>query len=77
MDKLTDFMFFIDMFISVNTGFYNNGVLVMNRRWILLNYLKFNFWIDVISTFPYSYVVMWMEQFQSGTVHGGTYSQIL
>ena len=39
------------------TGFYQRGVLIMNRRQIAENYLKFWFWFDLIATIPYSWII--------------------
>jgi hypothetical protein len=40
------------MFLSFNTGIMVKGKIVLNRKIISLNYLKQNFIVDVISTFP-------------------------
>jgi hypothetical protein len=36
--------------INFNTGFYKEGVLIMNRLTIAKNYWKIHFWIDLITT---------------------------
>lgn len=46
-------MFICDIFINFNTGYYSKGLLVMERRRIVINYLKGWFWIDLIASFPY------------------------
>jgi hypothetical protein len=52
-----DFYFIFDIFISFNTGYIEQGVLILNRNKISLNYLRSWFLLDVISTFPYSLVI--------------------
>jgi hypothetical protein len=58
---MTDLIFFADIFITFNTGIYKNAVLVMNRKVVMLEYLKKNFWIDTLSTFPYTYIMQWIQ----------------
>lgn len=48
--------FFFDIILSLNTAFYSSGDLVDSRREIIKNYLKFWFWIDFFSTFPYDLI---------------------
>ena len=40
----------LDIFVSLNTGFYFKGELKMNRKSILKNYMKSSFILDLIST---------------------------
>jgi len=47
----------LDIFINFNTGYYDKGLLVMERKRIAINYLKGWFWIDLIASFPYSWVI--------------------
>jgi hypothetical protein len=62
LDQMTDVMFFVDMLITFNTGIYKNAVLIMNRKIIILEYFKTGFWVDVISTFPYTYIIIWITE---------------
>lgn len=57
LDISLTFVFFMDIFITFNTGFYHKGSLIMKRREITIEYLKFWFWIDLIATFPYNWFV--------------------
>ncbi len=43
--------------LSFNTGFYRDGTLIMTRSQIVLDYLTSWFFVDLISTFPYSWLV--------------------
>jgi hypothetical protein len=52
-----DILFGLDILLNFNTGIYKNGLLIMNRRLIMLDYLTSWFLIDVTSTFPYSLVM--------------------
>ena len=70
MDAVIDFFFLTDIgtyllnfcFIIINivanfnTGFYKEGTLVMDRRDIVMSYLKTWFVPDLVSSFPY----MWL-----------------
>ena len=51
-----DVSFMIDIIVTFNTGFYKKGYLVMKRKDIVKNYLKTWFFIDLVATFPYSWV---------------------
>jgi hypothetical protein len=52
-----DVSFMIDIVITFNTGFYKKGYLVMKRKDIIKNYLKTWFWIDLIASFPYTWIL--------------------
>ena len=47
-------MFLIDILLNFNTSIYEKGVLITDRKVIIKNYLKLWFWVDLISSFPYS-----------------------
>ena len=55
-ESIIDCIFLVDITISFNTGFYQKGYLVMKRRDIVINYMKTWFLIDLIASFPYSWV---------------------
>lgn len=46
----------IILVINFNAGFYEKGVLVMQRKSIVINYLKTWFILDFLASFPYSWV---------------------
>lgn len=46
----------MDILITFNTAFYNRGLIVLNRKEIAKSYMKFWFWLDLISSFPYSWL---------------------
>lgn len=48
--------FMFDIVLTLNTAFYSNGDLVESRKDIIKNYMKFWFWIDFVSTFPYDLI---------------------
>ncbi len=37
--------------------FLIRGLLIIKRKEIAINYLKFWFWIDLVSSFPYDLVI--------------------
>lgn len=49
--------FFMDILLSFNTAYYQGGSIVASRKEISRNYLKYWFWIDMLSTFPYDMVI--------------------
>jgi len=49
--------FAVDIVFAFNTGYYKNGVLILNRKLIIIDYVKQWFLMDLISTFPYSLVI--------------------
>ena len=46
----------VDIVLAFNTGFYKKGYLVMKRREIVKNYLKTWFVLDILASFPYSWL---------------------
>lgn len=46
------FVFFIDIFVNMNTGYLINGYLIKNRKEIFSYYFKNFFFADLISIFP-------------------------
>jgi len=53
-EEFQDIFFLLDIMITFNTGFYNNGLIILTRWEIIINYLKFWFFLDLASSFPYS-----------------------
>lgn len=49
--------FLCDIVLSFNTGFYDKGSLVIKRREIIKSYMKLWFWIDLLATFPYTWII--------------------
>lgn len=73
LSYLIDACFFLDMIIAMNTGFYKNRSLIMNRRLIIIKYLKTWFILDLLATFPFELLtpIMISEQ---GTAKTGSKS---
>lgn len=57
VEDIMDAAFMVDIIVTFNTGFYKKGYLVMKRKDIIKNYFKTWFWIDLVATFPYSWVL--------------------
>jgi hypothetical protein len=57
VEEIMDVCFMMDIVITFNTGFYKKGYLVMKRKDIIKNYAKTWFFIDLVATFPYSWVM--------------------
>jgi len=60
---IQDFFFIIDIFISLNTGIYDNGSLVLQRKHITISYFKLWFWIDIVASFPYPLAISYQDYF--------------
>jgi hypothetical protein len=57
LENIMDICFMLDILVTFNTGFYKKGYLVMKRKEIVKNYVKTWFFIDLVATFPYSWVM--------------------
>jgi len=55
-EDILDIIFMVDILFSFNTGFYKKGYLIMKRRDIIINYVKTWFLMDLLASFPYSWV---------------------
>ncbi len=48
-------MFFLcDIILTFNTAVYIKGSLIVDRKRIAFEYLKLWFWLDLLSSFPYT-----------------------
>ena len=56
LDFTIDVMFIADIVLNFNTGFYTKNQLVMKRFPIAKDYLKQWFWVDLISSIPYTWI---------------------
>ena len=56
-ETMIDIFFITEILITFNTGYYSNGNLIMQRKYIIFNYLRTWFFLDLFATFPYSYVI--------------------
>lgn len=56
-DYFINIFFIADVILNFNTGFYFRGHLVLDRTKIATNYIKKWFWLDLIATFPYDWVI--------------------
>jgi hypothetical protein len=52
-----DCTFMADIIVAFNTGFYKKGYLVMKRKEIIKNYLKTWFILDILASFPYTWIL--------------------
>ncbi len=56
-ENFLDLYFVIDIILSFNTGFYECGYLIMDRKQIVSTYIRFWFWLDLVGSFPYVLVI--------------------
>lgn len=59
MANIVPILFLLDNIFSLNTGFYEKGILHENRGQIIKNWLKNNLWQDFISIFPLSIFIIY------------------
>ena len=57
IDLITMIVFALDIILTFNTAFYMEGNLIQDRSKIMKNYLKFWFWVDIVSILPASLVL--------------------
>ncbi|OMJ91317.1 hypothetical protein SteCoe_6212 [Stentor coeruleus] len=50
-------LYFIDIGINLNTAVYIRGFLCLNHKLIIREYLKFWFWIDLVSALPIDMII--------------------
>jgi hypothetical protein len=51
-------MHLIDVFLTFNTAFYKEGIVIEDRNKIAENYLRFQFWIDIATILAMSLSAM-------------------
>lgn len=56
-DIMSDTVFLLDIFLSFCTGIYDKGVLLMSRDAIIKKYMSFWFWLDLLASFPYTWIM--------------------
>lgn len=61
LELLIDSWFLFEIFVNFFTGYYEKGYLVMLKKKIALNYLKTWFFIDLLSSIPFSYFTSELE----------------
>ncbi|KRX04286.1 Cyclic nucleotide-binding protein [Pseudocohnilembus persalinus] len=59
---LINFSFLIDIFISFHTGYYEHGLLIMDRKKIAIRYIKTSFFSDVLVQIPMIFQLAISEQ---------------
>ena len=57
LDSFVVIWFLIDIFIHLHCGYIYKGLLIMNRKQIVQNYLKTWLFFDILCAFPYEWVV--------------------
>jgi hypothetical protein len=78
LDFVATAIFTADIVLNFNTAYYLRGIIITDRKEIALRYLKLWFPIDVISTFPYSWLVEGKAIFtEDGEMVGDSSSSIL
>lgn len=52
VDVCLEIILIIDIFITINCGFYTKGMLIMQRRQIVVRYFKTWLILDILSAIP-------------------------
>jgi hypothetical protein len=52
LDTLPSIVFIIEIFMNFNTAYYSEGMIHENRKKIINNYLKGDFFWDIIVVIP-------------------------
>jgi hypothetical protein len=56
-DTLVVIWFLIDIFIHIHSGYIYKGMLIMDKKKIVINYLKFWLFFDIVCSFPYEWII--------------------
>ncbi|OMJ95197.1 hypothetical protein SteCoe_1398 [Stentor coeruleus] len=57
VDMLSLSVFSLDIFLTMNTAYYDRGRIIRDRLKIFRHYLGFWFWVDAFSTFPFDWFI--------------------
>lgn len=57
IDIVITFSFILDIILNFNTTVNDRGTIIRDRKQIAKEYLKLWFWIDMVSSFPYDWVL--------------------
>ena len=56
LETVIDSIFILDVILNFNTGFYYSNTIISDRYEIAKDYVKFWFWIDLVSSIPYTWI---------------------
>lgn len=73
LDITMTFFFMFDILIEFNTGFYSKGALILDRKAIAKNYLRFWFWLDLLASVPYTWFIDGIIEKPSSDSSGSLY----
>lgn len=68
-------IFMLDILLNFNTGMFLKGNLIDDRKLIAKDYLKFWFWLDLVSSFPYDWVLTG-NPFEPAEIEGSKISKV-
>jgi len=74
VELVMDLYFISDVLVCFNTGYYVRGNLILQRHYIIWNYLRTWFILDVLASFPWSYVFPEQEDQSSSSGASSTLS---
>jgi hypothetical protein len=76
LEIMIDVMFISDIFVNFNTGYYDKNVLIMKRSLIARQYIAFWFWLDLVSSIPFTWILAWSQGMTLREVENDDYEGI-
>eukprot|EP00347_Sterkiella_histriomuscorum_P000699 403374844 len=58
---IIEVFFYVDVFMCFNTGFYDKGVLIMNRKLIAKKYMHSTLIVDILSNLPINFLLVFKD----------------
>ena len=58
----------LDIILTLNTGFWDKGIIVMQRKKIMWRYVQSWLIFDIISSIPFNYILSIASQIKQGNV---------
>ena len=70
-EVVIDVLFILDIALNFNTGFYREDIRVKQRSEICADYLRVWFWIDLVSSIPYTWIFAWIYDLDLCSIEEG------
>ena len=60
-EMTVDIMFIVDIVLNFNTGYHEKSRLILSRSKIFKQYFFSWFWVDLVSSCPYTWILAWSQ----------------
>ena len=60
-EMIVDIMFMLDIVLNFNTGYHEKNRMILLRAKIFKNYVTSWFWVDLLSSCPYTWILAWSQ----------------